>query len=219
MDDDLVQKPRLETLPSDVRPEHDHVAAVGRLLGDAYGLLGAHVQKLACDALDDRGLGGGIVPEHEERAAIGAAVEPGLKPVLHVLRPPADEQRSGRSQDLVDRLARSTVDPRHPLHVVVATCDEAVEAHHRVPEQLAHLDPPLYVVGLDPPALDGGLARWEPDRLGESPGRGIGLRNVNERLRVIYGATCQLRLQSVRGQGTSVRLDIPDLVVAERISA
>jgi two-component system LytT family sensor kinase len=49
--------------------------------------------------------------------------------------------------------------------------------------------------------------------------RGIGLRNVNERLRVIYGASCQLRLHSVRGQGTSVRLDIPDLVVAERISA
>src|SRR3954447_14195938 len=35
---------------------------------------------------------------------------------------------------------------------------------------------------------------------------GIGLRNVNERLRVIYGASCQLHLHSVAGVGTSVRL-------------
>ena len=31
---------------------------------------------------------------------------------------------------------------------------------------------------------------------------GIGLRNVNERLRVIYGANYQLQLHSVPGQGT-----------------
>jgi two-component system LytT family sensor kinase len=53
----------------------------------------------------------------------------------------------------------------------------------------------------------------------DRPGRGIGLRNVNERLRVIYGASCQLRIQSAPGQGTSVWLDIPDLAVPERISA
>jgi two-component system, LytTR family, sensor kinase len=49
--------------------------------------------------------------------------------------------------------------------------------------------------------------------------RGIGLRNVNERLHVIYGASCQLRLHSTPGLGTSVQLDIPDMVIAERISA
>ena len=32
-------------------------------------------------------------------------------------------------------------------------------------------------------------------------GRGIGLRNVNERLRVIYGANYQLQLDSVPGRG------------------
>jgi two-component system LytT family sensor kinase len=57
------------------------------------------------------------------------------------------------------------------------------------------------------------------DPLGEPSGRGIGLRNVNERLRVIYGASCQLRLHSVPGRGTSVQLDIPDLVIPERIPA
>ena len=48
---------------------------------------------------------------------------------------------------------------------------------------------------------------------------GIGLRNVNERLRVIYGASCQLRMHSVAGVGTSVSLEIPVLAGAERISA
>jgi two-component system LytT family sensor kinase len=48
---------------------------------------------------------------------------------------------------------------------------------------------------------------------------GIGLRNVNERLSVIYGANCQLKIDSEPGQGTSVRLEIPELLVAERATA
>jgi two-component system LytT family sensor kinase len=48
---------------------------------------------------------------------------------------------------------------------------------------------------------------------------GIGLRNVNERLRVIYGANYQLQLDSVPGQGTCARIVIPELDVAARISA
>ena len=48
---------------------------------------------------------------------------------------------------------------------------------------------------------------------------GIGLRNVNERLRVIYGANYQLQLDSVPGQGTCARIVIPELVVPTRITA
>jgi two-component system, LytTR family, sensor kinase len=48
---------------------------------------------------------------------------------------------------------------------------------------------------------------------------GIGLRNVNERLRVIYGANYQLQLDSVPGQGTCARIVIPELVVPARVSA
>jgi two-component system LytT family sensor kinase len=48
---------------------------------------------------------------------------------------------------------------------------------------------------------------------------GIGLRNVNERLRVIYGANYELRLDSVPGQGTCARVVIPELVVPARITA
>jgi sensor histidine kinase YesM len=40
---------------------------------------------------------------------------------------------------------------------------------------------------------------------------GIGLRNVNERLRVIYGANYQLQLDSVPGQGTCARIVIPEM--------
>ena len=50
-------------------------------------------------------------------------------------------------------------------------------------------------------------------------GTGIGLRNVNERLRVIYGANYQLQLDSVPGQGTCARIVIPDMSVPVRITA
>ena len=48
---------------------------------------------------------------------------------------------------------------------------------------------------------------------------GIGLSNVNERLRTVYGASCTLTLTSQPGRGTSVSMDIPDLIVPERIPA
>ena len=48
---------------------------------------------------------------------------------------------------------------------------------------------------------------------------GIGLRNVNERLRVIYGANYELQLDSVPGQGTCARVVIPELLVPARVTA
>src|SRR5262245_57272570 len=57
------------------------------------------------------------------------------------------------------------------------------------------------------------------ERLETSSESGIGLRNINERLRVIYGANYQLRLQSAPGQGTVACIEIPELVVPERASA
>jgi two-component system LytT family sensor kinase len=66
--------------------------------------------------------------------------------------------------------------------------------------------------------VDNGVGMGD-DRLASASSRGIGLKNVSERLRVIYGASCELRLHSVPGHGTSVRLEIPELVLAERLSA
>jgi sensor histidine kinase YesM len=42
-------------------------------------------------------------------------------------------------------------------------------------------------------------------------GSGIGLRNVGERLRVIYGDLAGLQLTSEPGRGTVARLELPDL--------
>ena len=50
-------------------------------------------------------------------------------------------------------------------------------------------------------------------------GSGIGLQNVNERLRVIYGANYQLQLDSVPGGGTCARVVIPEIVEPARIPA
>jgi two-component system LytT family sensor kinase len=66
--------------------------------------------------------------------------------------------------------------------------------------------------------LDDGLGMSE-ERLERALGGGIGLSNVNERLHTIYGASCNLRITSEPGRGTCVRLEIPELMVPERITA
>ncbi|HEY7287314.1 MAG TPA: histidine kinase [Vicinamibacterales bacterium] len=65
---------------------------------------------------------------------------------------------------------------------------------------------------------DDGLGMTE-DRLEHVLGEGIGLSNVNERLRTIYGAHYHLKLTSVPGQGTCARVEIPELAVLERVTA
>ena len=57
------------------------------------------------------------------------------------------------------------------------------------------------------------------ERLEAPMASGIGLANVRERLRVIYGATYQLTLTSEPGRGTTARIEVPDLLVSEQITA
>jgi two-component system LytT family sensor kinase len=57
------------------------------------------------------------------------------------------------------------------------------------------------------------------ERLEQALDGGIGLSNVNERLRTIYGAGCTLRLTSTTGHGTVVSVEIPDLIAPERATA
>ena len=66
--------------------------------------------------------------------------------------------------------------------------------------------------------LDDGLGMTE-ERLEHALGDGIGLSNVNERLRTIYGATYLLKLTSVPGQGTCASVEIPELTIPERVTA
>jgi two-component system LytT family sensor kinase len=65
---------------------------------------------------------------------------------------------------------------------------------------------------------DDGLGMSE-ERLGHALGEGIGLSNVNERLRTIYGANYHLKLRSVPGEGTCASVEIPELAVPERVTA
>jgi two-component system LytT family sensor kinase len=60
---------------------------------------------------------------------------------------------------------------------------------------------------------------FRTDRLEERTGDGIGLANVRERLHVIYGAAFRLTLQSELGIGTRARIEIPELLAAEQITA
>jgi two-component system, LytTR family, sensor kinase len=66
--------------------------------------------------------------------------------------------------------------------------------------------------------VDNGVG-MPPDRLEATADHGIGLRNVSERLRVIYGANYTLHIDSVPGQGTLARIEIPEMLVTERASA
>jgi two-component system LytT family sensor kinase len=66
--------------------------------------------------------------------------------------------------------------------------------------------------------VDDGMGMTE-ERLSHALGDGIGLSNVNERLRTIYGAHYELKLKSVPGAGTSVSIEIPELAIPERVIA
>ena len=57
------------------------------------------------------------------------------------------------------------------------------------------------------------------ERLEQPMASGIGLANVRERLRVIFGATYHLTLASEPGQGTIARIEVPQLVTADSIHA
>jgi two-component system LytT family sensor kinase len=57
------------------------------------------------------------------------------------------------------------------------------------------------------------------ERLDQPMSTGIGLANVRERLRVIYGAAYQLRLTSEPGKGTNARIEVPELMESEQITA
>jgi len=57
------------------------------------------------------------------------------------------------------------------------------------------------------------------ERLERALGDGIGLSNVNERLRTIYGANYHLKLTSVPGEGTCASVEIPELALPEKVTA
>jgi two-component system LytT family sensor kinase len=64
-----------------------------------------------------------------------------------------------------------------------------------------------------------GVTKSHAEHANLTKGSGIGLQNVNERLRVIYGSNYQLQLDSVPGEGTCARVVIPELEESAQIPA
>jgi two-component system LytT family sensor kinase len=53
------------------------------------------------------------------------------------------------------------------------------------------------------------------ERLSEVYGGGIGISNVHERLRLLYGGQFGMDIRSREGEGTQIRIELPTLAVAE----
>jgi sensor histidine kinase YesM len=54
-----------------------------------------------------------------------------------------------------------------------------------------------------------------PERLAEVYGGGIGISNVHERLRLLYGDQFVMNIHSQEGTGTQIRIEIPGLATEE----
>jgi two-component system, LytTR family, sensor kinase len=56
-----------------------------------------------------------------------------------------------------------------------------------------------------------------PERLAEVYGGGIGISNVHERLRLLYGDQFKMNIRSKEGEGTQIHIEIPELATAEQV--
>lgn len=54
-----------------------------------------------------------------------------------------------------------------------------------------------------------------PERLAEVYGGGIGISNVHERLRLLYGDQFRMDIRSQEGHGTQIHIEIPELATAD----
>lgn len=75
----------------------------------------------------------------------------------------------------------------------------------------SHRENGMAVIEVD----DNGLGMSQ-ERLETILSEGIGLSNVDERLRVIYGDACRLRITSTPGVGTVARIEVPALTTQEQ---
>ena len=56
------------------------------------------------------------------------------------------------------------------------------------------------------------------ERLREVYGGGIGISNAHERLRLLYGNQFGMDIRSQEGEGTQIRIEIPELAIAEPLA-
>ncbi len=120
-----------------------------------------------------------------DRMSVSVRVAPG---VLGVVLP------SLVIQPLVENAVRHGLEPsERPGTLSIAITDEGAEAGVRIEDD---------GVGADPVRLVGVLS-------GSDPSEAVGLHNVDERLRAVFGEDYGLRIRSALGLGTTVTLRIP----------
>jgi two-component system LytT family sensor kinase len=64
-------------------------------------------------------------------------------------------------------------------------------------------------------AIDDNGMGMSTERLLEVYGGGIGISNVHERLRLLYGDQFEMDIRSQEGEGTQIRIEIPELAAVE----
>jgi two-component system, sensor histidine kinase YesM len=64
-------------------------------------------------------------------------------------------------------------------------------------------------------AIDDNGMGMSSQRLLEIYGGGIGISNVHERLRLLYGDQFEMDIRSQEGEGTQIRIEIPELAAVE----
>jgi two-component system, LytTR family, sensor kinase len=64
---------------------------------------------------------------------------------------------------------------------------------------------------------DNGMG-MSPERLSEVYGGGIGISNVHERLRLLYGDQFDMDIRSQPGEGTQIRIEIPEVAAVEAVA-
>ncbi|MEU8136441.1 sensor histidine kinase [Streptodolium elevatio] len=107
-----------------------------------------------------------------------------------------------------------------PGHLVITAEDKGTEAWICVEDDGVGMEPAALaavLAGGPPPTrpgsagaeLSAGPSRGEPPVRGGGSGAGIGLRNVDERLRQVYGDVYGIVVETAPGAGTKVRVRIP----------
>ncbi|MWA01246.1 sensor histidine kinase [Actinomadura sp. LD22] len=98
---------------------------------------------------------------------------------------------------------------RGPLHISIVARDSGAEAAISVEDDGVGMDPERLQEILAAPVGRPGPTGWGSVATPDRRGGGIGLANVDERMRQVYGEEYGLTVETALGAGTRVRLRVP----------
>lgn len=128
-----------------------------------------------------------------------------------------EKVRFGPSLNVVKQISPASLDVMVPSMILQPLVENAIK--HGLARKVGHgtvtIRAQVVAGQLTIEIIDDGVGLTD-ERFETSTARGIGLRNVNERLRVIYGAEFQMKLHHVPGDGTVARIEIPEPLMMER---